>query len=1171
MSRKPVRRTSAGSDQPPRLVDLVGVQPAVARSANLERDSGQAIDHYVPTARVLDALHRWAGSMLGRTTTRSWSITGPYGSGKSSLALVMSALSAGAKDPTRLAADRLIRDVNPELADLIEQGRLGLGAHERGFVRALVTAEREPVVISVLRALDKGASDYWRRGRKPTSVREVAKLLRLAESGSLPSGRDIVDLLSAVSAAAPVLLVIDEFGKNLEYLVASSGLDDAYGLQQIAEANAGKNALPVFLFTLQHMSFSDYLSPADDSKRREWAKIHGRFEDVPFVETREQTISLIRRSFLPDRGHPDELRIRDWARDTGRVVDELGLGDLIPDGVDTFAATFPLHPVTLLALPDLCAQYGQHERTLFSFLGGGEPSSVGEFISTAVAADPLPTLGLDIAYEYFVGSARVTSGSTPGAARWLEIETRIREAYGLADEEQQVLRIIGVLNLVSQGGSLRASKNIIAFALGRADKYPDVEAVEARLRNLEDRGYLTYREFADEYRLWQGTDFDLTAAVDRARQALVGERPARVIDTAIEMGPIIALRHTQEHGTYRHFDSIAVDSPGVVHLSSTADGGACYWLGDDVVPNLVPADGRPLVILESTERDSLFETCLDAAALRQVLDTDPLLKADWVARVELTERAAEATARARTAFQRGFDPTNPSVRISVIGADVDVGADRLSRITSDICDRAFVLAPLIRNEMLSRDELTTQAARARRELMGAIASRGELPRLGIEGYGPDRALYEAIVAYGGFHREGRTGWTLSSPPADSTYHAVWLALDEMLSAGKEGVSVEDVEGRLRMPPYGVPRSVTPILLTLALTIRSADLAIYQDGTYAPVLTPELLERMVKIPGRFRIRSVGTTSSRNDVLRAVARSLGISPAGSHRRRNASVLALVAPLMAAVRDLPPYTVKTRSLSAATIAVRERLLEAREPDRLIFEDLPVACGFRPFELDSEAMDGEIDAYAEALATAVRELRGAYRHLLRSLAGVLAKELGGNSDPEALRAEAQDRTGSLVDRVFEPRLRSFVHALNDSGLEDDDWLAALGLNLTGRPSSSWGDDDETRFGLELRRMMRTLQDAEVLSFESLAPRNASVLARRVTVTSPDGTAVSRVVWLETEELETLRPRFDEFLASIERTAGIDAIETLLAVVAERIQVNRDEETNEVTLPTRTEGGTEQ
>ena len=80
---------------------------------------------------------------------------------------------------------------------------------------------------------------------------------------------------------APLLLVIDEFGKNLE-AIRDGGDADPYLLQQLAEAGQG-SGLPIFLLTLQHLSFEEHLSGADAAQRREWAKVQGRFEDIAFV------------------------------------------------------------------------------------------------------------------------------------------------------------------------------------------------------------------------------------------------------------------------------------------------------------------------------------------------------------------------------------------------------------------------------------------------------------------------------------------------------------------------------------------------------------------------------------------------------------------------------------------------------------------------------------------------------------------------------------------------------------------------------------------------------------------------------------------------------------------------------------------------------------------------
>ena len=93
----------------------------------------------------------------------------------------------------------------------------------------------------------------------------------------------------------PVLLLIDEFGKNLEE-AAESALADPFILQELAEAGSG-DGKPIFLITLQHLSFEDYFAATGENTRKEWEKIQGRFDDISFIESSSETRKLLKTVF----------------------------------------------------------------------------------------------------------------------------------------------------------------------------------------------------------------------------------------------------------------------------------------------------------------------------------------------------------------------------------------------------------------------------------------------------------------------------------------------------------------------------------------------------------------------------------------------------------------------------------------------------------------------------------------------------------------------------------------------------------------------------------------------------------------------------------------------------------------------------------------------------------
>ncbi len=105
------------------LADRIDVAGRFARSANVERDAAltEPLEGYVVTARALDVVQRVSAAAETGSAGGAWSITGPYGSGKSSLALLLDA-AFGPAGPTREAALGLL-DAASGLSGVTERER----------------------------------------------------------------------------------------------------------------------------------------------------------------------------------------------------------------------------------------------------------------------------------------------------------------------------------------------------------------------------------------------------------------------------------------------------------------------------------------------------------------------------------------------------------------------------------------------------------------------------------------------------------------------------------------------------------------------------------------------------------------------------------------------------------------------------------------------------------------------------------------------------------------------------------------------------------------------------------------------------------------------------------------------------------------------------------------
>ena len=1080
-----------------KLATSITVRARFARSANLERDleRQEPLDGYIVTSRALDVVERIAETAATGPAGGAWSLTGPYGSGKSSLALLIDA-AFGGDSAVRQVALRLIDASSREVGAQIRSSHRRHGTENRGFHRGLVTAGREPLNRTVLWALYAAVLRSYGRIPSRTAFRASATLkaaLADAESDDPrrtgPSPSALVDIARCLAEDVPLILMIDEFGKNLE-AIRDGGDADPYLLQQLAEAGQGAGA-PIFVLTLQHLSFEDHLAGTSSVQRREWAKVQGRFEDIAFVESASQTRALIGTVFSVDDGSV-RARINRWANGEAKAMQEQGIADLA-DPL-TVASCYPLHPLAALVLPELCNRHGQHERTLFSFLTSQHRASASSFLNqTDVPAQgPLPTIGLDAVYDYFVDGGALQIESAGVSGRWNEIATRLRDAHGLTPPQKRLAKAVALLNLVSTTGTFRASAAILA----RTDKDTDKTLAE-----LERASVVTYRDFADEYRIWQGTDVDINLLLDSARQRVIQRPLAEILSEIDQPQPVVAAKHSAKHDVLRVFKRRYANSSEQIeplNAFSRFDGEVLLLTdskGD--VPSITRPWAGAKPIMAAIPRDvSTLDTAAREVAAVHVALSDPSVTDDWVARRELSERLAQT----RTALDRALTDSfsSDSCRwVLLVPEERELQGGRGSAALSDAADDTYRDTPRVRNEMLNRAELTSQGAKARSLLLRAMIEHGTEPGLGMQGYGPEVAMYRAFLQRTGLHGpDKRNGAMAFQKPADKSLQPAWKTLQqEFKRSTSQRINLSDVYAALLSPPFGMKEGAIPVLVTAALIASSDEVAIYHHGTFKPLLTPELSELMVRNPNHFDIKHfANTTGARRQVIDALADRLELRPS-FRKHRVANVLTVVGHLVSRISRLENYTRQTHNLSLSTIRAREVLLAAVEPDELLFASLPDALGCPP--ILAEAQEYELaEAYAAGVGDILDELGDCFKQLLDRQYERLVE-----TSAETSRMTVMGQAASLVGEVLDPDVRAFILALaNDTVESDTDWVKAVATVVAKKAPAEWTDEDLRRFWSELQERFASFHRLLALHHERRALSSEPFYASRWTVTRSDG-----------------------------------------------------------------------
>lgn len=1151
----------------------VAVVGSKLRSTNLERDVHG--DDLLPPlyigARIQDALDRLTSALEDPARTRAWSLTGPYGSGKSTLALLMTALLA-ADNPRRRHADETVAEYNPDLAERLEAAREQ--AAPEGFLIAVATARREPLVTTLRHALRQATDRHWSDGKAPKDVTVAIKALTKPSSGPA----ELLAAAAALCAHSSVLLIIDEFGKTLEYLAASDddqSADDLFLLQELAEKGAGKKGLPLYLVTLQHLSFLDYASRSATLQKREWAKVQGRFEDITFTTHIGDALQLLRRSLDHSSVTAAGRKLlAEHHAASAQAWSEHGLDGVIAPDETLFADLYPLHPLTAVAAPLLASQVGQHDRSVSGFLGGDEPNSVARFLATHSRAKGAraSTIQLPQLYDYFLASGRTTILVSANASRWIEIDSRISEAHGLSETELRILKTVGLLNLVDSSGALRASAHMVLFALtdpACQDGQEPAETLHATLKDLQERGFLVYREFSDEYRVWQGTDVDLQARIDEIWDRCDDHAVVGVLRRHLPEA-IVAGRHSQRTGMLRHFvTNVSEPTTGRIEgpeLGGAADGLMLFHLGgEDDTPTVQTS--LPVVAGVTKQAPAVLDAGRLFFCLETLREDDTL---DAVARREVGERISQAAAELATVLAEAFSPAQVDTRWLLTQANGRTSADgdeplqarSLSGIVSAACEIAYPHTPHVRNEMLGRHTLTSQAAKARRELLTAMIEHPYERYLGIEGFGPERAMYGGVVEYMGLHAladhshgdhsGGLVPFGYVEPGESNPVYPAWQALSDAFTNASKQTSLDEISKLLMAAPYGAKAGIVPILLVAALLLRSEDVALFEEGNYRTRLTADAMERLLKAPSRFTVKAAPTSrGQRKLILDLLSEALGTDDARPARTlRNPRVLTVTQALLDKVRVLSPYARRTQRISADAQAVRTVLTTSGDPVDLVFSALPQALGQVQVTAGARRDEKSAQAYVRKLAGALDEISSASAVLRDNVATAIAEAFRLPATLKELRRELRDRARGFGNATLESQLRGLVTIAVNETLTDEDWLDPLVVRINGVPLNDWTDTDAEAFGRRAKQLALALDRVSHFyeNHEDDDGGDEGYQAQLVTVTTPEGTETRTLVRTSATARADAATLAREVLKRARAELGPDGGRILLAALTEQL-----------------------
>jgi hypothetical protein len=1012
-------------------------------SINIQRDSEYEFN-YIPTPNTSKIFNQVLSDSL--TGVKSHIIIGAYGTGKSSLLLAAKQTLTGFKKHFT-GYDKLIKQL-PNFEFLSIVGRYA--SLMDCFADLFGIETKDYSTNDIIKALDKYYKQLQKRGKG-------------------------------------LALFIDEFGKFLEYAAKNNPEAELYFIQQLAEWINNANSQTLLITTL-HQDFNAYALSLNKSQQQEWQKVKGRLKEVVFNEPVEQLLFLASERI--------KERFKDRVPDKGfdKLFNCIGEAKAFPLR-DYFDKDFAkkLYPFDILSAAVLTLtlqRYGQNERSLFSFIESNDHDGINE--------NKQGYYNIANVYDYLINNyySLLVSKYNPHYAQWTSIRNTLERIEGVLSDDilvdaNRFIKAVGLLNIFATASAKLEPQFYVTYckiALG-------ISKPEEIIKQLEKHKIIRYVKHSFKYVLFEGTDLDIDLAIDEAGRIV--EKATKVVDHLnqyFEFPFVSAKSAFYKTGTPRFFQFNLSEDPINTVPEGEIDGFVNLVFGDADLESKLKrhsaACEEAILFGYYKNADSIQNTLYDIHKVKKVIGANSDDKAAIKALREIENHYIKLL---NHYVLDGLYSGNVVWFYKGVKQKIH---DRQSfnQTLSRICEEVYFSTPILRNELLNKTKVSGQVAMARRNLLERLLTEIDKENIGFDStkFPPEKTIYLSLLKETGLHADKDSYWSWSKP-TDESFAALWEAGEKFLNSTKSKErNLQDLIDILSTRPFKLKQGFIDYWVPIFLLAKSDEYALYEEDTYLPQISPDILELLNKKPAHFKVKAFDVAGVRLELFNRYR--IFLNQAENHHPTNKLFIQTIRPFLVFYRDLPEYSKKTTiGLSKRSIALRDKIANAKDPEKTFFIDFPEALGFNSEELQHNKNLAE--SFIKKLQEAIRELRSSYDELLNRFEKYFVNDVLGLTEtfPD-YKPAIQKRFKKIKAHLLLNHQKSFYNRLLSELDDRKAWLNSVAQSCIGKPLSAITDQEEVILFERIKDYVYELDNLCELSVKEVDEQKEDVFKVEIT-----------------------------------------------------------------------------
>lgn len=849
--------------------DLIQVNENFQYSVNLQFDINNIskIKEYIPTKDGCEVLKFYINSIIN-TKNRATTLIGPYGKGKSHLLLVLLTLinNYNNNNDEKHINNFInkVKNVDIELSEMLLELRnnklklmpIIINSNyddlNQAFLLALSEAlEREnlsDIVVNTyfdvaLKVISKWETQYkdaitnvktcleeynctlkeLKNGLKSYNhkyyeiFKNVYSCILHGQEFSPLINSDIIKTYKDVTfeikeyGYSGVYIVFDEFSKFLECVDNERMMKDLKLLQDFAELSTrtGKTE-QIHLNCITHKTINEYIKNFKEDKVNAFKTVEGRFKEVYFNRSLDQNYEIV--SYALEKTKVFDQFYENYYKNNIEFYNNLSTLNVFLETQNIeknlFKGCFPLNPLTVYSLIELSEKIAQNERTLFTFLTDDDQNSLKKFILNE--SNGLFTV--DKIYDYFKPLFKKEVDEYIKSI-WIKVENSILKATN--NDEKAILKVLGIIYMLNDLEIFSPEDEVIRLSLNL-----DIDRYEICINNLIDKSIVKRRKITNDLDFATIYNREVTKEIKNLCETKFSEIDEKdVINKIYDSGYSLPRRYNEEYKMTRYFKNIFMSETELENISNFSLLFNQY-ICDGIVINLIRTSRNIQNIKDKFERINDKKVVLRISRnifskvfsnLLKEYEAIDYLKNNIGNSSEMLNELNIMQFEIREAI---IDGLNEYLSKENIQEYLYLGKEykkitNISSFISDICETVYDKTPIINNELINKNELSSPIKKARAIVIDTILSN-DINLISSQ-TSAEATIYKAIV--GKKHTQ--------------SVKEILNVIDDFISKSENNkISFEVLYKKLTKEPYSVRKGIIPILLSLSLYNLADNIIIY---------------------------------------------------------------------------------------------------------------------------------------------------------------------------------------------------------------------------------------------------------------------------------------------------------------------------------------------------------